>query len=125
MWQHISATNPLDCLCASVRKRGPMRRGMITAFLLLALPSIATARGGPPHCPTSAKRADPCKSVARLAANPKDARCVCQQFMRQSGFPQGRAGYRVELLKAVDAGGSVSADNLIWRPVRFADQQSH
>jgi hypothetical protein len=50
----------------------------------------------------------------------KRSQAARTEFMRNSGYPDGRKGYTVAYFTPLECGGSDTPDNMQWKPVDFA-----
>jgi hypothetical protein len=90
---------------------------LITCLICLVLPFSATLagqQGGAPKSDSNSKPADKNSAAYSPGAAAK------AQFMRESGYRNGRPGYVVAYRKPLACGGTDDTSNLLWLTVAEA-----
>jgi hypothetical protein len=111
-----AATLLLDVLLCAI-KAGAMLKHLIVLLLCFVLPFSATL---------ASQQASASKSGASSKAAQKDTEAYSRtsaaktQFMRETGYRNGRPGYVVAYRKSLACGGTDNIDNMEWLTVAEA-----
>ena len=86
------------------------------------VPHVKAADGYDPAAPTvlESTKANACPGGgAPMPLHVKRSQAARTDFMRNSGYPDGRKGYTVTYFTPLECGGSDTPDNMQWQPVDY------